>query len=97
VRVHSVGRIYWHPLKYAVKPKELVEKATTQEIEEPYRGGKGLSVRGPFTKNALVVGIWTHRYAESDALTAAIKGRIAQDSEIDWESIRFGLEEQNDS
>ena len=90
MRVQSTGRVYWHPLTYGKKPKILAEKATTQEIEPPYRAGKGVSLRLPFTRKALVVGIWTHRLDESHALTAAIKGRIASEEEIDWESIRLG-------
>ena len=89
----SIKSIYWHPLIYPIKPPVLWETAETQEIEEPYRFGKGFAVRFPLTRAALVVGKWVSRYDESQALTNAIRGRIMTEDEVDWDYVRFGGQE----
>ena len=40
-KTHDVGKFYWHLMTYPVKPPVVLERAETQEIEEPYRFGKG--------------------------------------------------------
>lgn len=90
------GPFYWHTLVYPVKPKELWERAETQEIAEPFRGGSGLSIRLPFTRLALVIGKWTAQFEESQALTNAIRGRVLPEEEADWEYIRYGVKDGED-
>lgn len=89
--IKSVHKLYWHTLKYHVKPKIFIEKAETQLIDPPYNSGKGLAIRFPFTKHALVVGWWIGRYTENNALTKAIGGRILPiDDSSNWDQIRSG-------
>jgi len=90
------GPIYWHTLIYPVKPKELWERAETQEIEEPFRGGVGESIRLPLTRLAIVIGRWNARFEESQALTNAIRGRSLPEEEIDWEFVRYGAKDGDD-
>jgi hypothetical protein len=87
------GPIYWHTLVYPVKPKELWERAETQEIDEPFRGGVGVSIRLPLTRLAIVIGRWNARFDESQALTNAIRGRSLPEEEVDWEFIRYGAQD----
>jgi len=89
----TVGSLYWHTLVYPVKPPILWERAETQEISLPFRGGVGVSVRLPFTRLALVVGKWNSSYDESQALTNAIRGRYLPDEEINWDFVRFGAQD----
>lgn len=89
----SLGKFYWHPLIYPVKPKEFWEKAETQEIEHPFRHGVGVSVRLPLTRLAMVLGRWKRKLEESQALTNAIAGRTMLDEEINWNFIRYGAGE----
>jgi hypothetical protein len=88
------GPIYWHTLVYPVKPPIMWERAETQEIDDPFRGGVGISIRLPFTRLALVIGRWVSSYSESQALTNAIHGRALPEEEIDWDYVRYGA--QND-
>ena len=74
-QTHNVGKYYWHTLRYPIKFKGLTDEAETQEIDPPYRYGKGVAIRIPFTKFAIVVGEWVERYNEQVALTRAINGR----------------------
>jgi hypothetical protein len=92
----DLGPFYWHTLVYPVKPKDLWERAETQEIAEPFRGGVGLSIRLPLTRLALVIGKWNTRFDESQALTNAIRGRVLLEEETDWEFIRYGTKEGKD-
>jgi hypothetical protein len=78
---------------YPVKPPILWERAETQEIALPFRGGVGISVRLPFTRLALVVGLWNSSYDESQALTNAIRGRYLPDEEVNWDFVRFGAQD----
>ena len=89
----TVGSLYWHTLVYSVKPPILWERAETQEIALPFRGGVGVSIRLPFTRLALVVGKWNSSYDESQALTNAIRGRYLPDEEINWDFVRFGAQD----
>ena len=91
----DIGSFYWHPLIYPVKPKELWEKAETQEIDYPFRGGSGFSFRLPLTRLALVIGHWNAKYEEGEALTNAIKGRALPENEVNWDHVRFGALEED--
>jgi hypothetical protein len=87
-QTHDVGNFYWHTMTYPVKPGVVFDRAETQEIEEPYRGGKGWAIRFPFTRKAIVIGLWKARYTEGVALTRAINGRGIEESKFDWDTIR---------
>jgi hypothetical protein len=90
-KTHNVGKFYWHTFVYPIKFKGLTDKAETQEIEPPYRGGHGVAIRLPFTKLALVLGKWTKQYDERVALTRAIAGRSMEQEEVNWDVIREGV------
>lgn len=90
---HDVGSYYWHILVYPVKPPSIIERAETQEIEGSYRGGHGWSIRLPLTRLALVIGKWHKAYDESSGLTRAIVGRAMKQDEVNWDKIRFGVED----
>lgn len=83
-KTRGVKSFYWHPMVYPIKPPVLWERADTQEIEEPYRQGIGVSIRLPLTRLALVFGKWVRTHDEFNGLTNAIKGRVMTDDEINW-------------
>jgi hypothetical protein len=90
----DLGPFYCHPLTYPVKPRGLIERAFSQEIEGQYRKGYGVSIRAPFTKKALVLGVWKKTgYTESQGLTYAINGRGLMNEEVNWDFIRYGADE----
>jgi hypothetical protein len=71
---------YWHR-----KFLPLVEVGTTQETEMPYRKGKCLVFRAPFTHPGFFIGVWVHRpdvnWDDDDKidtiLSAAMRSRTA--------------------
>lgn len=81
---------FWHTMVYPVKPPVLWERSETQEIDGQYRFGSGWAIRLPFTRLAIVVGKWIRKYSESQALTNAIRGRVMDEDEVDWDYIRAG-------
>ena len=83
-KTRGVNSFYWHTMVYPLKPPVLWEKAYTQEIEELYREGVGISIRLPFTRLALVFGKWIKQHDEFGGLTNAIKSRTMSDDEINW-------------
>jgi hypothetical protein len=88
-RTHDVGKKYfWHAMVYPIKPKVIIERSNTQEIEEPFRYGSGLVFRLPFTRLSIVIGKWVAQYDESQALTNAIAGRAVAEGEFDWDIVR---------
>lgn len=97
MQTKDIGNLYWHPLTYPYKPKGLFEKAHTQELDAPFRRGYGVAFRLPFSKSAIVLGIWKKTgYTESEALTYAIKGRGLPKSEVNWDFIRSMDMEKDD-
>ena len=91
-RTHDVGKYYWHLMVYPVKPPVLFEKAETQEIDSPFRFGKGWALRLPFTRLSIVFGKWVKYYSEAEALTVAINGRSMNSDEVDWDHVRYGAD-----
>jgi len=94
-QTHDIGKFYWHTLVYPIKPKVIFDRAETQQIEEPYLGGKGWAIRLPLTRLAIVVGIYKNKYSESVALTRAINGRGIEESLFDWDTVRYGAEDED--
>lgn len=92
-KTRDVGHFYWHVLIYPVKPPVLFERAETQEIDGKYREGSGMAFRFPFTRLALVVGRWIKEHDERVALTRAINGRAMAQDEVNWDAVRFGVED----
>jgi len=71
---------YWHK-----KASPIVEVGSTQETEHPFRKGKCLVLRAPFTETGLYFGLWYYnpKVNPDDDLTIdkilaeAMKGRDA--------------------
>jgi hypothetical protein len=71
---------YWHR-----KVLPIIEVGTTQETEMPYRKGKCLVFRAPFTHPGFYLGVWVKRpdidWEDDDKidklLSEAMKGRNA--------------------
>lgn len=88
----DLGPFYGHTIKYPIKPKGIIERAYSQEIEGRFRKGLGIALRLPFTKLGIVLGIWKKTgYNESQALTSAIGGRGMKSDEEAWDVIRYGV------
>jgi hypothetical protein len=82
----SYGLLYGGKLRYwHKKALPIIEVGTTQETEMPYRKGKCLVIRAPFTEPGFYLGIWVHRpdidWEDDDKidelLSEAMKGRKA--------------------
>ena len=84
----GVGPFFWHSMTYPVKPPVLIDPAETQEIDTPFRRGRGYALRFPLTRRALVVGRWKSIHDESEALTYAICGRAVEHEDVNWDRIR---------
>jgi hypothetical protein len=96
-QTRDIGQFYWHGIKYSVKPKELKEPAETQEIDPPFRFGKGYAFRLPFSRRGLVIGRWRETgFNEHEALTFAVNGRGLTKDEIDLDYIRYGAKDDSD-
>lgn len=68
----TVGHTYFHTA-YCAPDVPVFHTAETQEIEAPFRSGKGVVFRMPLTRRAVVVGRWTGQKSEFDALSSAIR------------------------
>jgi hypothetical protein len=89
--IKSVHKFYTQIFTYPEIPKVFVEKAYTQLIDPPFHTGVGIAFRVPFTKKALVLGVWVNTLDEGTALTHAIGGRMLPiDDSPTWDHIRSG-------
>lgn len=72
--IYQLGTQHFaHTMTYPTRKFPVVDTGgDTQEIEWPYRTGKSVVLRVPFTRAALVVGKWTGKRDEQQALTEAI-------------------------
>jgi hypothetical protein len=58
----SYGLLYGGKLRYwHKKALPIIEVGTTQETEMPYRKGKCVVVRAPFTESGFYLGVWVNR------------------------------------
>lgn len=82
-KVHHIGpKMFAHQMTYPPdKRYPLMEPGETQEIEYPFRSGRSLVFRVPFTTRALAVGVWTGIRDETDALEGAIGAKWITDVE----------------
>lgn len=67
--------LYAHRMEYPTKNFPVFDRGDTQEIDWPFRTGKAIVTRIPFTRRAIVVGRWIGKRSEEDALTSAIHAR----------------------
>lgn len=79
---HIGPKIYAHRMEYPSRDFPIMERGDTQEIDWPFRTGKAIVARLPFTRRAVVLGVWVGQQFEDEALTDAIKARS-----IDYGSI----------
>jgi hypothetical protein len=92
---HDIGTYYWTTIRYLSKPRVLIERAESQEIDPPFRRGVGVAFRLPFSTRGVVLGKWVAAAAsESHALSYAIGGRVVSDQEFDWDTVRYGVEDE---
>jgi hypothetical protein len=82
----SYGPLYGGKLRYwHKKALPIVEVGTTQETEMPYRKGKCLVFRLPFTHPGFFIGVWVHHpdvsWDDDDKidtlLSEAMRSRVA--------------------
>lgn len=78
----DIGRVYVHSFKYPLRGAPLFERANTNEVEWPYRRGRGVMLRiGRF--RAIALGRWRDEERDEDeALLEALEGE-EMDVEID--------------
>lgn len=94
-QARDLGRVYGH-LTHLVAQAPLMHRAVTEELEEPFRRGRAVVVKLPWTDvywslnwtvwvpNAVVVGFWMRPtdIEEPEALMAALEGSVL-DIDID--------------
>ena len=85
MEIHSVHKMFWHVLMYPEKPPVLTEKSETQETESPFRYGYGRVFRVPFTRKALVIGVWKGTSSGYDGEWTGIR-RTVDFNDLNWES-----------
>lgn len=73
-QTRQVGEYYWHTMNVPARGP-LVTSDLTYEIDPPYRVGRSLILRAPYTGRCLVVGHWFARLDEDVALMSAARGR----------------------
>lgn len=82
---HDIGkRHYWHTMNVPARGP-LATSDFTYEIDDPYRMGRALILRAPFTGWCLVVGHWVGRVPEEEALRA---GAQMRDVDADAQTVR---------
>lgn len=72
-QTHDIGNYYWHTM--TARTRRLLQPSETVEIEPPFREGRCLLLRLPWTRLCLVVGRWTGAQHEEDALMQALGAR----------------------
>ncbi len=74
----TLGPLYVDTVNYGKRGfMPFIEKGWTSEIEPPFRKGKCLVFRIPFTRPGLALGIFgKSRLNEAEALLSAIEGRV---------------------
>lgn len=81
-QTRDVGRVFFHLLKYPIPGAPLIDRSTTNEVEPPYREGRGRAVRIG-RRWAIVVGRWHNTDRDEDqALLVALRGQ-SMDVEVE--------------
>ena len=88
----SLGPLYVDKIRYwHTKALPVVEVGWTRETDHPYRGGKCLVFRCPWTEPGFVLGVWTERPEIHPEDDEAIDSLIA--SAMNVSANRFNAEE----
>lgn len=84
----SIGPLYVDKVSYnIVGKKPLSEIGWSFEIEEPFRKGKCLVIRIPFTTLGLALGVWGKPVDNPDeALQKALMSRVL---EVELDEVRY--------
>lgn len=83
---HIGSKFFAHRMDYPSRKFPLAEPGFTQEIDYPYRTGKSLVMRLPFSTHAVCVGVWVGQEAEDEALTRAIGARWIGEDDVSPEA-----------
>lgn len=70
-----MGRVFVHRMTYPTKNHPLVEMGTTIETDHPFRAGKSVVLRVPFSTQAVAIGLWIGVGSEEDNLRRAVSAR----------------------
>lgn len=74
---HDAGRLYATHMRYLTrKGMPLLERGWSNEIEHPFRRGRCLVLRIPFTKFGIVMGLWGRPGDEDTRLQDAAGMRL---------------------
>lgn len=89
---HGVGRFFWHTQRYPdnARIQLIAETGTTQEYDAPFRYGRSVLLRVPFTRLAVALGWWRGHTDEETALRRHVDFDFeyrASDSDIPKEDI----------
>ncbi len=75
-QTHDIGsKTFVHRMDYPSRDFPVIDRGHTTEIEYPYRSGKSLVIRIPFSTRAVVIGRWGDQQDEETALQTAIGWR----------------------
>lgn len=74
----TVGPFFWYTYDYGFTGAPLINlHGSTREVDPPYRYGRAVIVRLPFSTGALVLGKWDGQLEDEDsAILTATGGRL---------------------
>lgn len=81
-QTHDLGPLFAQRLYYHSEHPPLAAFTQSQEIEPPFRAGRCLVLRLPFSKSAVAVGVWLRAKTESSALMDAMGARVVRDNAV---------------
>lgn len=83
-QTHDLGRLYVTKTTFPeLEELPLAVRGWTAETDEPWRIGKCLILRVPFSRTGLAIGWWGAPTSEYEALTLATGMRQLTDEEVD--------------
>lgn len=80
---YDLGPTFAQLLYYHSATPPLLAFTRSQEIEPPFRAGRCVVARVPFSNRALAVGVWLRPKQELDALLTAMSARVVEDNDVD--------------
>jgi hypothetical protein len=83
MKTHDLGNVYTTRVPYLDKESPLLEAGWSAEIEFPYRQGRCLAVRVPFTRRGFALGWWGPEGDEEETLVKAAGVRLLGPTIID--------------
>jgi hypothetical protein len=76
-------KFFKHSLRYPSRKAPFAELGITQESEAPWRRGRSVVLRRPFSTRAVAIGVWRDAGTEDDF------HRAAGTRPIDWKNLEF--------